>query len=405
MKVVALSSRDESVITAAPFMWRSSDTTIAIVDDAGTIFGLSAGSVTISAELDGHTNFASLRIVAARVDGGTSVTAAAQGTGQVCALGNGSTVACLPAVTPDSFPILATTPGAHPAFASLSATYSHMCGLTAGGQLHCAGSNRVGELGTGRTGTTQVTDFVHGAANRLFSAVTVGGTSASAGHTCAIERGTAIVFCGGNGASGQTGHEPNTIEFELIDSVFTPVEGNLTAIEVSAGRSHTCAIGTDHDAYCWGANAQGVAGVGVLPINIVSKPSRIPGGHVFAHISAGSHACAVTTSGAVFCWGSNQGGQLGNGTKDSDFHTDPVPVSLPSSASIVFAGNGFSCALVGPGDLYCWGTLPISAAFSASLGTRILSPMALFKGLRFTSLSADASHLCAVTTAKSLVCL
>jgi len=46
---------------------------------------------------------------------------------------------------------------------------------------------------------------------------------------------------------------------------------------------------------------------------------------VFAHVSAGwNHTCAMTAAGAGYCWGSNVGGELGDGT----FVTSPVPVQI-----------------------------------------------------------------------------
>ena len=53
------------------------------------------------------------------------------------------------------------------------------------------------------------------------------------------------------------------------------------------------------------------------------------GGFRFASVSAGfSHTCGVTTSGAVFCWGSNFNGELGNTSVEINSNTDiPVAVS------------------------------------------------------------------------------
>ena len=68
---------------------------------------------------------------------------------------------------------------------------------------------------------------------------------------------------------------------------------------------------------------------------------------------AGDHGCIVK-NGDVYCWGHNLHGQLGNGTtKDS---TTPVTVvGLPAGARQIVVADGYSCALLGDGDIYCWG--------------------------------------------------
>jgi hypothetical protein len=65
------------------------------------------------------------------------------------------------------------------------------------------------------------------------------------------------------------------------------------------------------------------------------------------------HYCARTQQGAVWCWGNNSSGQLGDGT-DIDRNV-PVRVErLPEAVSIV-AGAMFTCALVRDGRVLCWG--------------------------------------------------
>jgi hypothetical protein len=58
----------------------------------------------------------------------------------------------------------------------------------------------------------------------------------------------------------------------------------------------------------------------------VPTPQLVLGGHTFKQIApAVSHTCAITTSGAAYCWGLNSLGELGIGTTTPS--STPVAVS------------------------------------------------------------------------------
>jgi len=63
--------------------------------------------------------------------------------------------------------------------------------------------------------------------------------------------------------------------------------------------------------------------------------------------------CACGASGAVYCWGNNVYGQVGDGTKDYAFEAVKVP--LPGPAAQVKTTVDTTCALLTSGDVYCWG--------------------------------------------------
>jgi alpha-tubulin suppressor-like RCC1 family protein len=97
---------------------------------------------------------------------------------------------------------------------------------------------------------------------------------------------------------------------------------------VSAGRAHTCAIGTDDRVYCWGANAQGQLGNGSTTAS--SSPAAAHGGRAFAMLAAGGNrTCAIQAgTGIAFCWGSNDSAALGVGSP-LPFEPAPRPVPAP----------------------------------------------------------------------------
>lgn len=86
------------------------------------------------------------------------------------------------------------------------------------------------------------------------------------------------------------------------------------ATAITAGNHHTCAL-VRGGVQCWGDNEFGQVGNGITggqydaPVDVLGLEQGVTA------LSAGSnHTCAVTESGSVWCWGSNDQGQLGINT-------------------------------------------------------------------------------------------
>lgn len=100
---------------------------------------------------------------------------------------------------------------------------------------------------------------------------------------------------------------------------------------VSAGTYHSCAVTTAGAAYCWGHNADGQLGDGTttgrpMPVAVSGLSSGVQA------VAVGLfHTCALTTAGAVYCWGYNFSGQLGDGTT-MDRSTPVAVIGLASGA-------------------------------------------------------------------------
>lgn len=135
----------------------------------------------------------------------------------------------------------------------------------------------------------------------------------------------------------------------------TPATNELNAVSydsVALGDSYGCAVDPDGALYCWGENGDGQVGDGTTvdrsaPVQVVGLANDVTSVSVMA-----AHTCAVA-DGDVWCWGWNMYGQLGDGTTTTS--TAPRQVSLPGPAVSVGVGWFSTCALLDDGDVWCWG--------------------------------------------------
>jgi alpha-tubulin suppressor-like RCC1 family protein len=122
---------------------------------------------------------------------------------------------------------------------------------------------------------------------------------------------------------------------------------------IAAGGSHNCALTSAGAVECWGWNKFGQLGDGtritrVRPVAVSGVSSDV------TSLDVGStHTCALTAAGRVLCWGANDVGQLGNGGTAS--RPTPVAVSgLGGGVAAITAWNQ-TCARMDSGKLECWG--------------------------------------------------
>ena len=132
--------------------------------------------------------------------------------------------------------------------------------------------------------------------------------------------------------------------------------------QVSAGDSHSLAVGSDGNAYAWGNNSNGRLGNGttaqqITPVK-VEKPAGAPTNFTYVQVSDGyTHSLALGSDGNAYAWGANGYGQLGNGTTSYNAQTTPVRVKTPGDLTYmqISAGGYYSLALGSDGYAYAWG--------------------------------------------------
>jgi alpha-tubulin suppressor-like RCC1 family protein len=204
------------------------------------------------------------------------------------------------------------------------------CGMTSGGEVYCWGLNNVGQLGGGMPhGINSTTPVLLTGAPSIV-AVAVGG-----GHSCGLTTAHAA-YCWGDLGTGDT------------------VAGGFAFATIYAGQNHTCGLTSTGAAYCWGGNGRGEIGDGSSADR--STPVAVVGGFTFVTLTGGwEHTCGITPTGAAYCWGTNAHGELGIGTAGNNSYT-PIAAAQGFTFSAISAGRSHTCGLTPGGAVYCWGS-------------------------------------------------
>lgn len=169
---------------------------------------------------------------------------------------------------------------------------------------------------------------------------------------------------------------------------------------VTAGGTHSCSLRPDGSLVCWGSNESGQLGDGTLTRRVI--PSAGVGGGPFASVAAGvGHVCALSTAGRAFCWGLNRSGQLGDGTTTS--RTSAVATAGERAFVAVSAGASHTCALTAAGAVYCWGANDYGQLGDGST-RRSLTPARVESAVTFENIAAGWHHTCAIDREGTAYC-
>jgi len=326
-------------------------------------------------------------------------------------LGNGST-------TDSNTPVLVSQ-GVRPAevtFSSISAGSSYTCALGTDGNAYCWGYNVYGQLGNGSLDSSNVPVLV--SQGERPTGVTFSSISAGSSHTCAL--GTdGNAYCWGCGRLGKLGNGASGPEADsnvpvLVSQGERPA--GVTFSSISVGSSHTCAVGSDGNGYCWGYSYNGLLGNGsttnsntahsTTPV-LVSQGAR-PAGVTFSSISASwRHTCGIGSDGNGYCWGDSGGGGLGDGTRFYGVSNIPVLVSQgerPAGVTFISISvgglGGNTCGIGSDGNGYCWGYNVYGQLGNGSLDSSnvpvLVSQGERPTGVTFVSIGVQESRTCGV---------
>lgn len=222
--------------------------------------------------------------------------------------------------------------------------------LRATGNLLGWGENTAGQVGVGSTTNVFVPTLI---------ASSITHVSSGGRHTCAVTAAGRLL-CWGDNPNGELGHGDT---MRRTTPSFVPGLANVR--KVSVGLDHSCALMLDGSVWCWGQRVNGAVGDGTIGTTDALTPVMVPGIDDATDISAGvDSTCVLRPLGGggsrVQCWGTNQFGDLCQGTVPGNTSEDSATpldaVGLPTD--IVEFLEGYAnrtCVRLSSGGVRCWG--------------------------------------------------
>lgn len=319
----------------------------------------------------------------------------------------------------------------------IAAGNQHTCAIRDDGSVVCWGAGDSGELGQG-IHTFHYGDEPKQMGDDLKPALIGNGKKAIAlaggfSHTCAVLDDHTVKCWGANydGRLGQGDKEGRGKDPAMMGDALKPIDlgSGRTAMAVSAGDEHSCALLDDRTVKCWGANYDGQLGQGDTEprgddpgeMGDVLKPVEFGASSPVEQVVSGlHHNCVRFQDGRVKCWGSNRAGELGVGdTIDRGDKPGQMGAALPyvdlgtgRAAVAISAGKTHSCALLDDATVKCWGgNSPILGLEKiARLGDDLgemgdaLLPLRLGTGQKVRYFQSNHSVACARLASRELKC-
>jgi alpha-tubulin suppressor-like RCC1 family protein len=269
----------------------------------------------------------------------------------------------------------------------------HACAVYRDGSLWCWGESAYGQLGTG-IGAEDTNAPVRVGAEQ-WSTVSVGSW-----YSCGI-KADATLWCWGDNGCGAVG---TTMPEQQGCNAFLPVfdafntGGTRKFLDVIAGPSTACAIDAEHALWCWGANRSGQAGVNsTAPVEVATRVgSDSPADKDWGSVVVGDgYTCGLRSGGALWCWGANDVGQLG------DAAAEPMALAPKRIGDVTLAavslGGSHTCGVTASKQLLCWGegsNGELGNGMSGS-GVQQTTPLAIGAGRQWVEVKAGVIHTCA----------
>ena len=269
-------------------------------------------------------------------------------------LGNGTT-------TSSTVPVAVSMTGALAGkkVIAVSVGSDHSLALCSDGSLAAWGNGNSGKLGNGSNSSSSVPVAVNLAGVLSGKAITAIATGDS--HSLALcSDGTLAAW--GDNLFSELGNAVTTTSSTIPVTVTPGVLAGKTVMGIAASGHHSQALCSDGTLAAWGTNNYGQLGDGSTtnrnaPV-MVNMTGALAGKSVVATAAGASHALALCSDGTLAAWGNNMDGCLGNGTTNSG--NPPVAVTTTGALAgktlvAVAAGDSNSMTLCADGTLAAWG--------------------------------------------------
>jgi len=300
------------------------------------------------------------------------------------------------------------------------------CSLKHNGEIWCWGGGEFGQLGTGTdvcldnmvSTCNSATNYPPAKISLPLGKTAVSLSDANQGHFCAI-LDTGEGLCWGWNHAGQLGdgtectggswdsnyNNPTPAGCNANNGRYTPVivddsnfPTNSSIISISTGMAHSCAIIDNNDLYCWGRNDGGQLGIGSTDTGDFPTPQYVDSG-VVAVATGNEHSCALYNNQMVKCWGKNDQGQLGTG--NLYYQNSPTAINLSSNIALISLETAYNlnCVISEDNTPYCWG-----ANQWGQLGnydpndSRQESPLTVEDNLSVIAISLNGDTVCGIKT-------
>jgi hypothetical protein len=252
------------------------------------------------------------------------------------------------------------------------------CALTIEGSVQCVGLNDIGQLGdstlTNRASPVPVSS--------LSDVVKV---ETGSEHACAL-LSSGRVSCWGRNTSGQLGNNA-TVQSSVPVSVLGIGGDNVPALDISLGRSHSCALLADGRVACWGEGSSYQFG------NNATTDKRIPFvisgvSNVTALDAGGDRTCAIIDQANVKCWGAWRAGIYG-----MTYNKNAEVIASLNSSKLISVGSNHICGVLSDGSVRC------ETAYESGSGSGVISGIS-----SPIEISAGTSSVCALSSIGEVYC-
>lgn len=253
------------------------------------------------------------------------------------------------------------------------------CAALRNGTIECWGCNEYGQLGDGTTSGSAIPVAAQGLSNAV-QVVADDSTACARLHDGTVTCWGAVAVRFGDGGTATPGGLTRVA-----------MQGLAGTVQLAGYGFDSCALNSDGTEECWGSNDHGQLGDGTMMDS--PTPVAVQGLTGVVQIArVSSSSCALLHDGTVRCWGANTYGELGNGTTNDSL----TPVSVQGISTAVQVSTG-ACAILADETVRCWG-----GNWAGQLGngdnskTNSSTPVVVTGLSGVSQISHGGSHTCAL---------